>query len=170
MPIKWHEALAECHFAFGAQKNQGPLENARFSARTHFETYNRPHFVICGRVNFTKQARFTSDEHWSFTATCSNNFRHFLLVVWYGLVPFQSMRSIVNSQRAASIHSGALWIYNAPQFTMLCIDWNGRSCCESIEFCYSCINTRALSPSVPQLVLFMYCTTRLYVSTWGQQS
>ena len=40
---------------FWGPKNRGPLEKARFSARTHFETYNRPHFVILeGRFYKTK--------------------------------------------------------------------------------------------------------------------
>jgi len=34
---------------FWGPKNQGPLEKGRFAARTHFEAYNSPHFVIWER-------------------------------------------------------------------------------------------------------------------------
>ena len=42
-PLKWHERQPG---PFWGQQNGGPLEKARFCARDHFESFNRPHFVI----------------------------------------------------------------------------------------------------------------------------
>ena len=79
VPIKWHKAPAECHF--GAQKIEGPSKRRDFLQGPILKPITGP-ILWFGRVDFTKQARFTAQEHWSFNATCSNNFRRVFFDFW----------------------------------------------------------------------------------------
>jgi len=124
---------------FWGTKNQGHLDKARFSERTHWETYNRPHLVIWyGRFHKTTPRL---QEHWYFNATWFNNFRRvfnnfwsfgstpplpfwisalyctYLAISWRGCGGGHPPLSHF-SQCKALEKRGALCIYNAPHWLM----------------------------------------------------